>query len=743
MAVQQEIKSQLAKLLATEDIVVEHKQVETAQFNVHTRVLILPLWEKASNAVYDMLVGHEVGHALFTPDQDPPKHIPHQFMNVVEDARIEKLMKRKYAGLAKSFYHGYNELHDQDFFDLEDEDIDNFNLADRANLYFKIGSFLDIPFSAPEKEIISLIQNAETFTDTIAAAEALYNYCQQEQEKQKEFLEQAEQAKLDFENDSDDSGDSIASVPTDLDPTVPDTDASAPLEDRSDSTPSDDRMVNPGSTIDDLDVHTFDSLDSKLKDLVNTNGVENVYVEVPKVDLDTVIASNKEVHDDIQKFWDVSEVEFSKAKGGAEERYGKSSNWYPETLFGNVDLEYRKFKKEAQKEVSYLVKEFECKKAASSYARATTSRTGVLDTSQLHSYRYNEDLFKKVTTLADGKNHGLVFILDWSGSMQYVLQDTLKQLYNLIWFCRKVQIPFEVYAFTNEWSGRRYSYSECEYENTEPKLCYEEKEGSLVVDTDFNLMNLLTSKVNGKTLEQQMINIWRIAESFTSSHGSQGVFYRYPPRLSLSGTPLNESLVALHQILPKFQKENGVEKTQCIILTDGEAHQLSHNTQVKRSWEDDLYMGRNRSHGDRCFLRDRKLGRTYRLGWGYHEFTDALIRNLKDKFPSTNFIGIRVLASRDAKSFMRLYYHNAHYGYDNSKEYDTIMNDWKRNKSFNIKNSGYDAYFGLSSSALSQDSEFDVDDSATKAQIKRAFVKSLKTKKLNKKVLGEFISLVA
>ena len=168
-----------------------------------------------------------------------------------------------------------------------------------------------------------------------------------------------------------------------------------------------------------------------------------------------------------------------------------------------------------KKSVIWL-KEFECKKAASSYARATTSRTGVLDTSQLHSYRYNEDLFKKVTTLADGKNHGLVFILDWSGSMQYVLQDTLKQLYNLIWFCRKVQIPFEVYAFTNEWSGRRYNYSSCEYENTELKKHYEEKEGALVVDSDFNLMNIFTSKVNGKTLEQQMINIWRIAQSFTA-----------------------------------------------------------------------------------------------------------------------------------------------------------------------------------------------------------------------------------
>ena len=51
MPVQQEIKSQLAKLLATEDIVVEHKNVETAQFNTDTRVLILPIWEKASNDV--------------------------------------------------------------------------------------------------------------------------------------------------------------------------------------------------------------------------------------------------------------------------------------------------------------------------------------------------------------------------------------------------------------------------------------------------------------------------------------------------------------------------------------------------------------------------------------------------------------------------------------------------------------------------------------------------------------------
>ena len=104
MAVQHEIKSQLAKLLATEDLIVEHKQVRLHAFNVHTRLLTLPMWDKASNTVYDLLVGHEVGHAFFTPDENSlEKVVPFQFVNVVEDARIEKMMKRKYMDLQKRF----------------------------------------------------------------------------------------------------------------------------------------------------------------------------------------------------------------------------------------------------------------------------------------------------------------------------------------------------------------------------------------------------------------------------------------------------------------------------------------------------------------------------------------------------------------------------------------------------------------------------------------------------------------
>ena len=114
------------------------------------------MWEKASGSVYDMLVGHEVGHALYTPNINwiEERKISPQVVNVVEDARIEKLMKRRYAGISKTFYRGYEELSDDDFFQIADENLDEMNLADRINLYFKIGNFEDIPFETDvEKEL--------------------------------------------------------------------------------------------------------------------------------------------------------------------------------------------------------------------------------------------------------------------------------------------------------------------------------------------------------------------------------------------------------------------------------------------------------------------------------------------------------------------------------------------------------------------------------------------------------------
>jgi len=737
MLVKHEIKSQLAKLLATEDLIVENKKVETAEFNVHTRVLTLPRWEKASNNVYDSLVAHEVGHALFTPDVNwrETHKIPHVFVNVCEDVRIEKLMRRKYAGIAKTFYNGYHELSDNDFFDLAGKDISDLNLADRINIHNKIGNFVDVSFSDAEKKILSLVESCETFEEVLDASQTLYEYCKDEVNSQdQDSGEQVAEAEP-TENGNEEIEGSGQGIATEEEGEFQIPESSTQGSSQYDPVLEDfeDMDMDDPTESDEPTVETADALADKLKDLINIDGLENRYVELPKLNLEDVIVPNDDIHKGCDGQW-VDSIEFNK-------KYDTDKN-----IFEDVDTEYIQFKREAQKEVNYLVKEFECKKAADSYARATTARTGVLDCSKLHTYKHNEDLFKKVTTLADGKNHGLVFILDWSGSMHYVLKDTVKQLYNLIWFCRKVNIPFEVYAFTQEYPLVKYDDERKEMRRSTP---YTPKDNLAQVSDGFSLMNFFSSKVNAKTLDYQLKNIWRVVESI-SGHGYHSTVqdvrqmyghicrFRTPLGMNLSGTPLNETIVALHQILPKFKIENKLQKVQCVILTDGEAQPLRYHKEVQREWDDVPYLGTS-YFGSNVFLRDRSLGKTYSFSSMdvYSDMTDIFLENLRDKFQDMNFIGIRIVENRDAGHFVRRYT-----GYEGDY-YEKVMKEWRKDKAFSIKNSGYHRYFGLSSKMLNTDAQFDPNHDATKAQIKRDFIKSLKGKKMNKKILSEFIELVA
>ena len=185
-----EIKGNLARLLATENLVVEHRSVPTAQFNVDTRVLTLPNWDKASSIVYDMLVGHEVGHALFTPNDDPRDFkAPQSYVNVVEDVRIEKLMKRKYPGLRKSFAGGYSELNALDFFEIEDEDLTEFSLIDRINLHAKVGAAALIPFKDNEKVFVTRAENTETFEEVLILAEDIQTFVDAQKEEELQSLQ--------------------------------------------------------------------------------------------------------------------------------------------------------------------------------------------------------------------------------------------------------------------------------------------------------------------------------------------------------------------------------------------------------------------------------------------------------------------------------------------------------------------------------------------------------------------------
>ena len=719
MPVNHELKSQLAKLLATEDLVVEHKKVFTACFNVHTRVLTLPMWDRASNIVYDMLVGHEVGHALYTSYDDWKKDfkIPKSIMNIVEDARIEKLMKRRYAGIAKTFYNGYKELNDEDFFSISNTDISKMNLADRANLLFKIGNYVDVPINENETRIINMIAAAETFQDVVDAATALYEFCKIEEFTDGQNSTSSESSNENSENqssyefiDSESNDDSSESNDDSSESNDAPTDSNSKEEESYGGTAEKQSSDQPEKEFV-PEVKTMDALNDAIEKLINMDGGENSYIEIPKLNLDTVIIKNKEIHDCITQYWESVD----------------------DTAFTYVDGEYNKFKYNSKKEVSYLIKEFECRKSADQYSRSITARTGVLNTSKLHTYKFNEDLFKKISVVPDGQNHGLIFILDWSGSMNRVMLDTIKQLYNILWFCQKVNIPFDVYAFTEEWHYRPIKNSNGVTKYPQPH--YEKVENVFSVGNSFSLLNMLSSEVKNKSLNEQMRNIFRIAYSFNNYTSGWDI----PSQLGLSATPLNESLIALHQIIPQFKIKNKLQKTHCIVLSDGESSAINFHVKVTRNIESESYIG-VRSVGQNCFIRNRKTGMVYSLKntqcYNYNSaFTNVLLCDLRETFPDVNFIGIRIVPCRDATHFIRS---NSDWG-----NYDKYCSQWKKQRSVALSESGYHKYFGISSSILSNDVEFQVDEDATKSAIKNAFKKSLNSKKMNKKFLNEFIELVA
>ena len=708
MSVNLEVKGTLAKLLATEDLLIEHKKVQTASFDVERRILTLPIWDLASNQVVDLLVSHEVGHALFTPNEDWTEkvRIPKNYVNVAEDVRVEKLMKRKYLGISKTFYRGYQELNQLDFFSVDGVDLDSMNLADRINLHFKIGAFLGIKFTPEEQEVVDVVSKAETFDDALAAAEVMYTFCKAraEEEKKNETKNQ-ESGQVSEEGQSSttqDSGESD-SPSDDFDSDSTSDSGGASNVEGNDGDPD----ISGGIPVDGTSVETMESLDQKMKDLISNNQYsDSHYLEIPEFPLDKLIVSNSFVVSQVNEFW--------------ENVYEDLDN-----PFERIDAELAKFKKDASKEVNYLVKEFECRKSADSYARATTSRTGVLDTSKLHTYRYNEDLFKKVTTLPEGKSHGLVFLLDWSGSMGDHLLSTVKQVLNLAWFCQKVGIPFRVYAFTNAWYVERSS----EYWEPQKNLLGDAESNSVWASDDFRLIEFLTSEGNAKDFEKQVKTLWRLTKANSRGYDNPAI----PVGFSLSGTPLFVALSSLTSVLPAFQKRYGLQKVHTIVLTDGESEPLTY-TSYRETRDGDLRPVRCQIRSKSTYLRDRKLGTTYSLG-DYHKQQTSIMQNLRDRFPFMNFIGIRICSGRDFGSMVRWW--------TEQSVSPEMTSKWKKEKSMTLDIGNYTKFFAISAGDMGASSEFEVQNDATKSQIKSAFKKSLQKSKFNRKILSEFVELVA
>ena len=707
--INQEVKGTLAKLLATENLTVEHRKVSTAAFDTERRVLILPIWKTASSTVYDLLVGHEVGHALYTPNKDFG-NVSKAFVNVLEDARIERLMKQTYPGLRKSFFEGYKQLWDQDFFGVKNDDPETLSLIDRINLYFK--GNVQIPFTAEERVWIDRVDRTVTFDDVVALAKELWEYANQKQEQKEEEMMMPPSPNgnktADREEEMNPSDSSEAESQ--------EGEGNQEQQDQADREESDADLETPsysdvGGDVDETESITDAALREALDSLVDDDAKEWVYLTLPKIDAEEYIVSPERISEDL---------EFSFY--GQAMTCKEMQRQYFKTL-EYAENHYNSFKKDTQKTVNYLCKQFEMKKSAEEYKRAATSKTGVIDTNSLFKYKMTDDIFKKVTVVSEGKNHGLVMFLDWSGSMSNVLMDTLKQTMNLVWFCKKCGIPFRVFGFqSGYYSHREERGTECEV-------------NELAIANDFRLLEFFSSKQSARSLEKSMrmvyLQVFALCGRYLLSNNSY----------SLGGTPLAESVMCARSIVAEMKRTENVSKVNVICLTDGEANPMSYVRTYTNYYTQEIEKKMSLLCHNRnivFILRDSVTGYSRRLG-AHAQHTTKEIVSFHKEITDYNWIGIRICSKQEAFRLIR------EYAYDKYEEIDKM---WKKEKFASIKQTaGFTESFYLPNNNLgSSSNDLEVKQKtevATKAELTRAFKKHMGSKMTNKTILNSFITQIA
>ena len=617
------IKEGLAKLLAAENIRIEHHKVETAMFDVVNRILVLPIWVNAvEEDLYTLLVGHEVGHALFTPasvanDKRLDNPVLKFLFNIVEDNRIERKMLKKYRGLVPVFCRGYEVM----LGGVNLEKVNAGNFIERLCAYNGLQyNGASVEFSADEVAFVNAMHKTESIEDAIRLTLMIYEYLKLEQqpppppqqskgsEKSKSKSSKGEKSKGKSKEDSDseddeesdsgsgaesdeeesdgedteDSGEDESSSDGDEDSEEDDGDSSDSdsEDDSEEDEDSDDSSDGDGSSGDDEDEEEDDReyesspsqtskeeqsgdatqkstqrlsdeevqkaiedmLNSEIieqlgnfqKELIDQNASEQLYLSAPNVDLKDYVVPSAHVVNRLLSYLDENSRKDS-AKGLDE------------------------FRRKTSPVVSFLVQEFERKKRARSYERRQVSKTGIIDTNKLFSYRYNDEIFKAKTSVAKGKKHCMVFLLDLSSSMYGNIRGTIQQLLQLVSFCRKTNIQFEVYGIHTGCERWRNGLSD--KARNQNALEVQAKSNQIYVNNgQFVLLQFLSSSMNRLESEKGLQALWIAAES-------NGYAIGLAP-----STPLDEAALVLPALLEDAKKRYSADVMNVVWLTDGGAN---------------------------------------------------------------------------------------------------------------------------------------------------------------------------
>ena len=783
-----EQKSLLAKLMAAENITVEHKKIPTAAFDVKNRVLYLPILKwKPGSEVYDLFCAHEVGHALWTPEDGWHSSASKKgkgyksFLNVVEDARIEKKIKRKFAGARKSMIEGYKSLMDEDFFGLRKMGVDpnDLGLIDRINLYNKAGTAYGIEFSDEEKVWVNRVERTESWEDVVKVCDELYDWCKEnesetdnsydefggfdESDEFGEDEESEENERTEWEKTSDELNEIMKDAFGD------DSEENESEEESSsgDSSEDDSDEEESSEKTDEENSESGDSTEEKesFKKTIS-NGMEGgignafgdrenmiseprsltdeefrrreeeladmdertelpLYLTFPKINTNALVVDYKKTLEECNKYYS--------SQDGANE-------------YGIKIL--KKFKLTNDKMVNYMVKEFEMKKAADIHRRAYNSKKGTLDMNKIHAYKYSENLFQQITNLPEGKNHGMVMFIDWSGSMHAYMKETIEQLVNLTMFCSKVQIPFEVYAFSdhyrdwededNEKIGREFERKPYDHTAIGNKIA-DYKKNNIVVSNSFRLMNLFSSRMKNRELNNAYQNLLMIADGYENRYNyyysSDYRYYGMPNNFSLGGTPLNDTIIVAKSVIEEFKMKTRAQIVNAVFLTDGQSNQ--HNEYLDSDNVVRTFGGRNSIYIDDPATRMRVFPEEIKRS--NSRITSLLLLALKRSL-GINLLGCFLTSGSGRRNIGNLSYVMSRY----PTEEDYSM--FRKEKFLIDSETAYDELYIINTKGLEID-EVDhmgsVEAGSSKAEIRRALKKNTKGKLQNRILLNAFIEKVA
>jgi hypothetical protein len=719
----------LPKLLAKENITIRHGNYKTAWFDIKNRVLGLPTWEDMDKDVYDLFTGHEVGHALFTPWEgwhDSPEKLegcPRSYINVVEDARIEKEIRNVYPGLKGPFQRGYKKLLDLAFFGpVEDIDWAQTKLIDKINLKAKLGNLLEVPFSKEEYVFFDRSLKTETFEEVVQLVLDIVAFTK---ENTPELLDNPPEEDNfgEMENDDIQSGDSD---PSDGGESEGESESEGGSEGESEPKSLDEYIEKALKE----EFNSEKDLESDSSDAILPQHVEN---ETSITDQIFRSMEKSLIKVDAHGFQAVSINQLKKSQisnivisyDELRRKREQASICSGSYITKIIKSDYPKYIKGVKKNIQFAVREFEMKKAAYQYSRATVGKKGVIDVNRLHSYKTNEDIFSQVTNLADSKSHGMILLLDYSGSMYNSLPQVLDQVMNLIVFCKQINIPFDVYSFS--------TYNE--------PIDYKELQDGDLDLNDLSMPHLCSSSFNKKDYEDSMMHLF--ARSVYNDRS-----YEFCAREErLGSTPLDQALIVSHDLIRDFKAKHKVQKMNFITFTDGDSNPI--RSVIDTSLQVERVPTPHYGSSFSVMIQNKMIRDIPKS-----QSTEMLLTSIRERY-NTNTIGFFMADSvkdwnRKALDCMKSECKltpESPYEYRNLEEYKTkILREYKANKCVSKSNIlGYNQYYLVKSgrSLETVADEFETKENASKSQILTSFKKFSKSKKNNKVLMTNFAKAVA